>query len=427
MTKKRKKKLVAALSFAMAMTVAIPCYANSLQDQIVQVSADTEDAEITLANSQERIASLEAKKGDMEAYLTELSKQIDELNSGLEVIQEQCTLKQEEIEKTQEELDEAKELEQSQYEDMKLRIKYIYEESVGSGMLESVLSADNFSDFLNRADAVTQINEYDREMLTEYQNTVQEISSNELKIQKEYIDLTELQSTYISQQQEVQSVYKAAQQELEACKTQLSSSTSEKQALLAKIESGSAQLSELLGQQQTAQQQAEEEYAAAQQEQQTVNASVQESVQIVSKGAPMVERDYSTANTQSSADTQASADAQASSDTQETSQAEQAPAQEQAVSTTYLGNFTLTAYCSCSICCGTWSSNQGMTASGAIAEEGVTVAMGGVAFGTQLVINGHTYTVQDRGTSYGHVDIYFSSHEAALSFGMQNADVYMVN
>ena len=52
--------------------------------------------------------------------------------------------------------------------------------------------------------------------------------------------------------------------------------------------------------------------------------------------------------------------------------------------------------------------------------------MGGVPFGTKLLINGNVYTVEDRGTSYGVVDIYMNSHSDALAFGMQTADVYQV-
>ena len=91
---------------------------------------------------------------------------------------------------------------------------------------------------------------------------------------------------------------------------------------------------------------------------------------------------------------------------------------------TYLGNFRLTAYCNCSKCCGQWSG--GATASGTTPTPGRTVAMGGIAFGTKLLINGQVYTVEDRGTAYGHVDIYMGSHSEALNFGMQYADVYVV-
>ena len=67
------------------------------------------------------------------------------------------------------------------------------------------------------------------------------------------------------------------------------------------------------------------------------------------------------------------------------------------------------------------------TASGAMPTSGHTVAMAGVPFGTQLLINGTVYTVEDLGTPYGHVDIYFDSHAEALSFGLQYADVYQLN
>lgn len=91
----------------------------------------------------------------------------------------------------------------------------------------------------------------------------------------------------------------------------------------------------------------------------------------------------------------------------------------------YLGTFKLTAYCNCSSCCGKWAG--GATASGVMPVAGRTVAMAGVPFGTKLLINGNVYTVEDRGTPYGHVDIYFNSHGEALNFGLQYADVYRVD
>lgn len=91
----------------------------------------------------------------------------------------------------------------------------------------------------------------------------------------------------------------------------------------------------------------------------------------------------------------------------------------------YLGRFKLTAYCSCPICCGQWSG--GPTASGTIPVEGRTVAIAGIPFGTRLVIGGLVYTVEDRGTPYGHVDLYMNSHTDAQNFGVQYADVYLAN
>ena len=120
----------------------------------------------------------------------------------------------------------------------------------------------------------------------------------------------------------------------------------------------------------------------------------------------------STDSSEDTSDSSASDDSQSSSESADSSQGK------------YLGNFTLTAYCNCAQCCGTAGN---LTASGTVPTAGRTVAMAGVPFGTQLLINGNVYTVEDLGTPYGHVDIYFNSHSEALAFGLQSAEVYRLN
>lgn len=103
-----------------------------------------------------------------------------------------------------------------------------------------------------------------------------------------------------------------------------------------------------------------------------------------------------------------------------------------------LGEFKLTAYCGCSKCCGKWGENRPVdeygktivkTAGGYRAVEGVTVAadISILPYGTKVIINGHEYTVQDRGgvINGNKIDIYFESHQAALEFGVQYAEVYV--
>ena len=88
----------------------------------------------------------------------------------------------------------------------------------------------------------------------------------------------------------------------------------------------------------------------------------------------------------------------------------------------YLGNFKLTAYCNCAVCCGRWAG--GPTASGKMPVQGRTIATGVLPFGTKLNIGGKIYTVEDRGTPYGHIDIYMERHADAEKFGGRYADVY---
>ena len=92
---------------------------------------------------------------------------------------------------------------------------------------------------------------------------------------------------------------------------------------------------------------------------------------------------------------------------------------------TYLGEFVATAYCSCAYCCG---KTDGITASGTYCTAGRTIAADTsiFPFGTELVIDGHTYVVEDVGGAIGghRIDIYFDSHQEALNYGRRTVQVY---
>lgn len=102
-----------------------------------------------------------------------------------------------------------------------------------------------------------------------------------------------------------------------------------------------------------------------------------------------------------------------------------------------LGEYKLTAYCSCEKCCGYWATIRPVdsegnpivyTADGSVAKHGVTVAADkDIPFGTVLMIDGHEYTVQDRGGAIKgkRIDIYFDSHEAAKEFGVKYMEIFL--
>lgn len=90
----------------------------------------------------------------------------------------------------------------------------------------------------------------------------------------------------------------------------------------------------------------------------------------------------------------------------------------------YCGVYRCSFYCSCVSCCG---KSDGITASGSHVQEGRTVATGReFPFGTQLLINGHIYTVEDRGVGNGKIDIYLDSHQECLNQGIQYHEVYVL-
>lgn len=111
----------------------------------------------------------------------------------------------------------------------------------------------------------------------------------------------------------------------------------------------------------------------------------------------------------------------------------------QAVEPVSLGNFKLTAYCSCSLCCDIWANDRPIDEDGneivygSIGEkltEGYSIAVDPtvIAYGTEVIINGHTYKAQDCGGAIkgNRIDVYMSDHDKALEFGVQYAEVFTI-
>lgn len=94
----------------------------------------------------------------------------------------------------------------------------------------------------------------------------------------------------------------------------------------------------------------------------------------------------------------------------------------------YAGKFKITAYCACSKCCGQWA--NGITASGAHAVEGVTIAADTnvLPFDTAVLIAGQEYKVQDTGGAIkgNRIDIFIADHQRANEYGVQTHDVYII-
>ena len=93
----------------------------------------------------------------------------------------------------------------------------------------------------------------------------------------------------------------------------------------------------------------------------------------------------------------------------------------------YLGNYKLTYYCSCELCCDV---ETGITATGTPVVEGQTIAVDPsvIPYGTQVIINGHVFTAEDCGGAIkgNRIDIYVNDHDRANALGVNYADVYLV-
>lgn len=102
-----------------------------------------------------------------------------------------------------------------------------------------------------------------------------------------------------------------------------------------------------------------------------------------------------------------------------------------------LGEYKITHYCSCPVCCGVWAENRPVdengqeivyTASGARAEAGRTIAVDPdvIPLGSAVIINGQEYIAQDTGGAIQgqRIDIYCGSHDEALQLGVITAEVF---
>ena len=427
-----KKKKLFSLVLATVLTAAtvLPCYGASTKEKISNAQAEQAAAQSQLDSIQSRIDELNSKKGQSEEYLSELNQQLDDLQNRLQELQDQYDAKQNELVQIQADLEDAKAKEEEQ---MKLRIQYMYENSSGNGYMAMLFSSKSISELISRAEYIQKISDFDRDLMQEYEDTVDQVKEKETQVQEEQAAIVELQQQSSDQQEAIQELYAAAYQELRTYSAELDDAKSSESALVDEINSKADAINDLIRQAKeeeiAAQKKAEEEAAAAAAAQQAAAEAEAEAARKQAAEAARVAA-AEAANAAAKADTDTSSSSgSSSSDSSASSTTTGSPSASDTSSSsssgTYLGRFKLTGYCSCSICTGQWSG--GSTASGTTPTAGRTIAMGGVPFGTKLMINGQVYTVEDRGTAYGHVDIFCSSHSEALSFGVQYADVYQLS
>ncbi len=421
-----KKKKLFSLVLATVLTAAtvLPCYGASTKEKISNAQAEQAAAQSQLDSIQSRIDELNSKKGQSEEYLSELNQQLDDLQNRLQELQDQYDAKQNELVQIQADLEDAKAKEEEQYETMKLRIQYMYENSSGNGYMAMLFSSKSISELISRAEYIQKISDFDRDLMQEYEDTVDQVKEKETQVQEEQAAIVELQQQSSDQQEAIQELYAAAYQELRTYSAELDDAKSSESALVDEINSKADAINDLIRQakeEEIAAQKKAEEEAAAEAEAEAARKQAAEAARVAAaeaaNAAAKADTDTSSSSGSSSSDSSASSTTTGSPSASDTSSSSS--------SGTYLGRFKLTGYCSCSICTGQWSG--GSTASGTTPTAGRTIAMGGVPFGTKLMINGQVYTVEDRGTAYGHVDIFCSSHSEALSFGVQYADVYQLS
>ena len=158
-----------------------------------------------LQEKREQLQDLEKEKAAAEQEKKELSQKLEGIMADMEEISEKIEAKEAELAVKEEELAQAQVDENDQYESMKKRIKYMYEN--GSGQLIAVLlESKDITDFLNKAEYISTISEYDRDMLKKFQDIVAEVEAQEEKLQEEYDEIEAMQNDLIEKQDTIETL-----------------------------------------------------------------------------------------------------------------------------------------------------------------------------------------------------------------------------
>ena len=124
------------------------------------------------------IESMESQSSNLKNELDNVNQELLDIGNDIADVEEKIDETTGEIEKTREQLSIAKHSEEQQYEELKLRIKYMYENDSVS-MLEVLISAESMNEFLNRVDFIQNVSEYDRNKLEEFQTLRENIAAQE--------------------------------------------------------------------------------------------------------------------------------------------------------------------------------------------------------------------------------------------------------
>lgn len=159
------------------------------------------------------VDDLKEDKKAVENEVGSLQNQLKEMISKINQLEEDLIAKGEEITQAQEDLTEAEAIEKQQYEDMKLRIKFMYEEG-DTSMMETLVASESFSELVSKAEYVQNVHTYDREKLKEYADTKQQITELKSTLETEKETMESLQAEYEEQEEQLNTTISEKQEEI---------------------------------------------------------------------------------------------------------------------------------------------------------------------------------------------------------------------
>lgn len=260
---RNRLKIITAIMLTLIFCMQPVCNIQATEESnLSEAQQEKKTLENDLQKAKELIDSLKGSKEDIQSEVEKLDKQLNEISGKVKELESQLSKKRQEIADTESALNKAKEQEKKQYRNMKKRIQFMYENGQTS-YVEMLLSADSFTDFLNAVEYITQISQYDRKMLKEYQNMQVTIADTQKTLETDYASLQSLQAKVQEEKQAVAALESAKKGELNDVADDLTDAQSVAKAYEAEIQAQN----EVIAQIQAAQKRAAEQQAVQQQAQ----------------------------------------------------------------------------------------------------------------------------------------------------------------
>lgn len=149
------------------------------------------------------------------------SAKLDEILAAQKKLQTDITSKQAEIEQNQKDLAAAQEKQQEQYDAMKKRIQFMYENSAEDNIWTAIIESNGITDMLNRIEYVSDVYDSDRALMDSYQAAVEQVKEIGTKLDNDMNELTAMQDDYEKQQADVEAAIVALENQKEQYASQI--------------------------------------------------------------------------------------------------------------------------------------------------------------------------------------------------------------
>ena len=276
MVKRNIRQIIGVVMAAVFLaTIAGSAGASAASGSISEAQKRKTQLENDLNDAKALIEQLQDQEGDIQEAVRELDDRLNVISGNIDTLKAQTRQKNKELLDTQNQLEAARTDESEQYESMKVRIRYMYQNS-GIGYLEALLESGSFAKMLKQVDYMSTMMQYDRAKLEEYQQTQVLIQNAEETIRKDKADLEALQAQLEEEQQAVNLLMQEKETQLSGVRQGISEAEQNAQQYQQEIEAENQLIQEMLAAEAAAKKAAEEQQK--QQEVQKNNASADSNV-----------------------------------------------------------------------------------------------------------------------------------------------------